>query len=69
MWRKNFLKAYDGAWIHRSQEIAASDAVPKNFVLDVAGNVHAIDVILLAPEPARWERLENMANNQPQWEA
>jgi hypothetical protein len=66
MWRVGFLKAYDGAWIHRDREIVASDAVPKNFVLDVAGFVQPIDVILLAPDDEQWERLQNMARSLPQ---
>lgn len=66
MWQAGFLKAYDGAWIHREREIMASDALPKNFVLDVAGYVQPIDVILLAPSDSQWERLQNMVHNQPQ---
>jgi hypothetical protein len=66
MWRVGFLKAYDGAWIHHTREIVASDALPKNFVLDVAGFVQPVDVILLAPTDDQWERLQNMARNQPQ---
>ena len=66
MWKANFLKAYDGAWIHRDREIMASDALPKNFVLDVAGFVQPIDVILLAPNESQWERLQHMVHNQPQ---
>jgi hypothetical protein len=69
MWRAGFLKAYDGAWIHRDREIVASDAVPKNFVLDVADFVQPIDVILLAPDDEQWERLQNMARSLPQHEA
>ncbi|MEZ5301132.1 MAG: hypothetical protein R3F11_10835 [Verrucomicrobiales bacterium] len=64
--RTGFLKAYDGAWIHGSREIAVSDALPKNFVRDVAGYIHPIDLIVLAPSAAQWERLQNMARNQPQ---
>jgi hypothetical protein len=66
MWRAGFLKAYEGAWIHGEREIVASDALSKNFVLDVAGFVQPIDVILLAPKDDQWERLQNMARNQTQ---
>lgn len=66
MWAKGFLKCYEGAWLHSEREIVASDAVSKNFVLDVAGFTHAIDVILLEPSSSQLERLENMARNQPQ---
>ncbi len=66
MWQAGFLKAYEGAWIHRDREIVASDAVPKNFVVDVAGYVQPIDVILLAPRDEQWERLQNMARSLPQ---
>ena len=66
MWRSGWLKAYDGAWIHAQREIVISDAVSKNFVLDVAGHVHPIDLIILAPDDEQWERLQNMARNYPQ---
>jgi hypothetical protein len=66
MWQVGFLKAYEGAWIHKRREIVASDALPKNFVLDVAGYVHPIDLILLEPDANQWERLHNMAANQEQ---
>lgn len=66
MWQSGFLKAYDGAWIHAQREIVASDALSKNFVLDVAGYVMPIDVILLEPDAEQWERLQNMARSLPQ---
>ncbi len=66
MWRFGFLKAYDGAWIHSEREIVASDALPKNFVIDVAGHIMPIDVILLKPGDDQWERLQNMARSLPQ---
>ncbi len=66
MWQMGFLKAYDGAWIHKDREVVVSDALPKNFVLDVGGYVHAIDVILVTPTDEQWERLQNMARNLPQ---
>lgn len=37
LWRMGWLKTYDAAWIHWDRQIAISDALPKNFVLDVAG--------------------------------
>ena len=67
MWRTGFLKACDGAWVHAHREIVVSDALPKNFVLDVAGHVHPIDLILLAPDDAQRDRLQNMVLNQPQF--
>lgn len=66
MWRKGVLKCYDGAWIHARRDIAASDALPKNFVVDVAGHVQPFDVILLAPDHARTDHLRNMPRNLPQ---
>ena len=60
------LEEYDGAWIHAQREIVISDALSKNFVLDVAGHVHPIDLIILAPDDEQWERLQNMARNYPQ---
>jgi hypothetical protein len=66
MWQTGFLKAYDGAWIHQDREVVVSDALPKNFVLDVAGHIHAIDVILLTPTDEQWDRLQNMVRNLPQ---
>lgn len=61
MTQAGFQKAYEGAWIHGQRRIAASDALPKNFVLDVAGYVHPIDLILLAPDDAQWARLRELA--------
>jgi len=66
MSQMGWLKAYDGAWIHREREIVISDALPKNFVLDVAGHVHPIDLIILAPDDEQWDRLQNMVRNLPQ---
>jgi hypothetical protein len=66
MWHAGFLKAYEGAWVHRDRELVASDAMPKNFVLDVAGFVQPVDVILLAPKDEQWDRLQNMARSLPQ---
>ncbi|MFT5465832.1 MAG: hypothetical protein ACI8UO_000928 [Verrucomicrobiales bacterium] len=66
MWAKGFLKCYEGAWLHAQREIAASDAFSKNFVLDVAGFTHAIDVILLKPTSSQLEILGNLARKQPQ---
>jgi hypothetical protein len=61
-----WLKAYDGAWIHREREIVISDALPKNFVLDVGGYIQPIDLIIFAPDEEQWARLQNMARNLPQ---
>jgi hypothetical protein len=58
-----WLKAYDGAWIHREREIVISDALPKNFVLDVGGYIQPIDLIILAPDGEQWARLQNMARS------
>ena len=66
LWQQGWLKAYDGAWIHASREIVISDALPKNFVLDVAGHIQPIDLIILKPRDEQWERLQNMARNLPQ---
>ena len=66
MWQKGWLKAYDGAWIHASREIAISDALPKNFVLDVAGYVQPIDLIILKPDDEQWKLLSDMARDLPQ---
>lgn len=66
MWRMGWLKAYDGAWVHADREIVVSDALPKNFVLDVAGHVQPIDLIIITPDDEQWERLQNMARNLPQ---
>jgi hypothetical protein len=63
MWRMGWLKAYDGAWHHAEREIVVSDALPKNFVLDVAGHVQPIDLIIITPDDEQWERLQNMARN------
>lgn len=53
MARMGWLKAYDGA-------------LPKNFVLDVGGYIHPIDLIILAPDEEQWARLQNMAHELPQ---
>ncbi len=66
MWQQGWLKAYEGAWIHASREIVISDAMPKNFVLDVAGYVQPIDLIILKPSGEQWARLQDMARNLPQ---
>ncbi|MCB1225724.1 MAG: hypothetical protein KDK99_07950 [Verrucomicrobiales bacterium] len=66
MWRVGFLKAYDGAWIHSKREIVATDALPKNFVIDVSGFIQPIDLILYTPGDEPWDRLQNMARNLPQ---
>lgn len=50
MWQVGSLKAYDDAWIHARREFVVSDALPKNFVLDVADHVHPIDLIIIAPD-------------------
>ncbi len=64
MRQAGFLKAYDGAWLHPDRDIAASDALPKNFVFDVAGHVHPIDVILLKPDDEQRQRLRELISNQ-----
>lgn len=61
-----FLRAYDGAYIHESRDIAASDAVPKNFVREKSGAIHAVDVVLLQPGESMHSRLTAMAYNEPQ---
>ena len=66
LWRMGWLKAYDGAWIHRDRQIAISDALPKNFVLDVAGYIQPIDLIILQPDDDQWDRLQNMTRSLPQ---
>lgn len=66
MARMGWLKAYDGAWIHRDREIVISDALPKNFVVDVAGYIQPIDLIIITPDDEQWDRLQNMARNLPQ---
>lgn len=66
LWRMGWLKAYDGAWIHASREIVISDALSKNFVLDVAGHVQPIDLIILKPSDEQWEQLQHMVRNLPQ---
>lgn len=63
---KGFLKAYDGAYLHETRDIVASDAIPKNFILDQEGHVHPVDVVMLEPGAAQHERLQNMVNNTPQ---
>jgi hypothetical protein len=66
MRKKGFLKAYDGAYLHESRDIVASDAVPKNFVRDVEGHLHPVDVVLVEPSATQYERLENQVYNLPQ---
>ena len=66
MRKKGFLKAYDGAYLHESKSIAASDAVPKNFIRTEEGHVHPVDVILIEPGANQHDRLQNMVNNHPQ---
>lgn len=61
-----FLRAYDGAYIHESRDIAASDAVPKNFVREKNGAIHAVDVVLLQPSESMHSRLTAMAYNERQ---
>jgi hypothetical protein len=63
---KGFQKAYDGAYLHKTRDLAASDAVPKNFIRTRAGVTHAIDVITLEPTGSKYERLQNMVHGQPQ---
>ncbi len=66
MWQMGWVKAYDGAWIHRDREIAISDALPKNFVLDVADHVQPIDLIILQPNAEQWQRLHDLAQSLSQ---
>lgn len=66
LWHMGWLKAYDGAWIHRDRQIAISDALPKNFVFDVAGYIQPIDLIILQPDDDQWDRLQNMTRSLPQ---
>jgi hypothetical protein len=61
-----FLRAYDGAYIHESRDIAASDAVPKNFVREKSGEIHPVDVLLVQPSESMHSRLTAMAYNEPQ---
>ena len=61
-----FLRAYDGAYIHESRDIAASDAVPKNFVREKSGEIHPVDVLLVQPSDSMHSRLTAMAYNEPQ---
>ena len=63
---KGFHKAYEGAYLHKTRDLAVSDAVPKNFIRTRAGVTHAIDVIALEPNGSRFERLQNMVHGQPQ---
>jgi hypothetical protein len=66
MRNRGFLRAYDGAYIHESRDIVATDALPKNFVEDRNGILHPIDVILTEPGSEQHERLTNMARSQAQ---
>lgn len=66
MWQLGWLKAYEGAWIHLVRKIVVSDALSKNFVLDVAGYVMPIDLIILKPDQEQWQRLQAMASSLPQ---
>lgn len=63
---KGFLKAYDGAYLHEARDIVASDALPKNFIRDGAGYVHAVDIILVEPSARQSERLMTMVASQMQ---
>ena len=66
MWQMGWLKAYEGAWIHPVRQIVVSDALSKNFVLDVAGYVMPIDLIILKPDQEQWQRLHAMARSLAQ---
>ena len=46
---RGFEKACDGVWLHRSRDLIANDAVPKNFMRDPAGDIHAIDIQFREP--------------------
>ncbi len=61
-----FLRAYDGAYLHETQDLVASDAVPKNFVRTRDGRIHAVDVIVLQPTASQHERLTAQAYNAEQ---
>jgi hypothetical protein len=61
-----FLKAYDGAYLHETQDLAASDAVPKNFVRTREGHIHAVDVITVIPGGAQYDRLQAQVYNEAQ---
>lgn len=63
---RGFLKAYDGAYLHESRDIVASDGLPKNFIRDVAGHIHPVDLILIEPSARQYERLQAMVINQIQ---
>jgi hypothetical protein len=66
MRHQGFLKAYDGAYLHEARDIVASDALPKNFILDAAGHVHAVDIVLVEPSSRQSERLMTMVASQIQ---
>lgn len=63
---KGFHKAYDGAYLHKTKDLAVSDAVPKNFIRTRSGVTHAIDVITLEAVGSKYDRLQDMVNGLPQ---
>lgn len=63
---RGFLKAYDGAYLHESRDIVASDGLPKNFIRDAAGHIHPVDLILIEPSARQYDRLQAMVASQTQ---
>lgn len=63
---RGFHKAYDGAYLHKTRDLAANDSVPKNFIRTRAGVTHAIDIIVLVPKASTFERMQNMVYGQAQ---
>ena len=49
MQARGFEKACDGIWLHRPTDMIATDALPKNFMRDPSGAIHAIDLHFREP--------------------
>jgi hypothetical protein len=65
---RGFEKAYDGVWLHRAKDMIATDALPKNFIRDADGDIHAIDLQFREPSDRETsgfnrDRIEAMIRN------
>ncbi|MFZ4764706.1 MAG: zeta toxin family protein, partial [Roseimicrobium sp.] len=59
-----FKRAYQGAYLG-NDDLLITDALPRNFLTDKAGHVHAIDLLISYPTQNQLERIENQINADP----
>ncbi|WP_269724137.1 hypothetical protein [Verrucomicrobium spinosum] len=60
-----FQRVGEGMYHHPELQLAVSDAVGKNFVLDLAGAVKPVDLQVMRPDATMQAALERLAQAQP----